>query len=75
VAARKFRDYNYTLRDALKSLAEFERRNVAQVINDIVRVVANVITVRVVGADTKDGTIPINDGVLLIAKASKGESL
>jgi len=67
--SRSVKDYVPRLRDALAAVASFERRGVLDVISDIGRMFANVITVRVIHADTDDGTIPINDGVLLITKA------
>lgn len=63
------KDYRQRMRDALKSIASFEGRAVHEVVNDVKRISANVIAIRVVHADTNNGTIPINDGVLLIAKA------
>ncbi len=63
------KDYRQRLRDALFAIASFEGRGVLDVLNDIKRFFSNVITVRVIHDDTADGTIPINDGVLLIAKA------
>ncbi|MFM0496777.1 hypothetical protein [Paraburkholderia caledonica] len=63
------KDYWQRIRDALASIASFEERAVPEVLNEVKRLFANVITIRVVHDDTNDGTIPINDGVLLIAKA------
>jgi hypothetical protein len=63
------KDYWQRMRDALASAAFFEERAVSEILNEVKRLFANVITIRVVHDDTKDGTIPINDGVLLIAKA------
>jgi hypothetical protein len=63
------KDYWQRMRDALASIASFEERSAHEVLNDVKRLFANVITIRVVHDDTKNGTIPINDGVLLIAKA------
>jgi hypothetical protein len=63
------KDYRQRLRDALASIASFEERAVLEVLSEVKRLFANVITIRVVHDDTNDGTIPINDGVLLIAKA------
>lgn len=63
------KDYRQRVRDALAAIASFERRAVFDVIGDVKRLFSNVITVRVIHADTEDGTIPINDGVLLISKA------
>lgn len=63
------KDYWQRMRDALVSIASFEERAVPEVLNEVKRLFANVVTIRVVHDDTNDGTIPINDGVLLIAKA------
>jgi hypothetical protein len=63
------RDYWQRMRDALASTASFEERAVSDILKEVTRLFANVISIRVVHDDTKAGTIPINDGVLLIAKA------
>lgn len=63
------KDFQQRVRDALIALASFENREVFDVIGDVKRLFSNIITVRVIHADTEDGTIPINDGVLLISKA------
>ena len=63
------RDFRQRLRDAIESIASYEKRATFELLRDIKHLFANVITVRVIHADTKDGTIPISDGVLLIAKA------
>lgn len=63
------KDFEQRVRDALIAVAVFEKREVFDVIGDVKRLFSNVITVRVIHADTEDGTIPINDGVLLISKA------
>lgn len=63
------RDFLQRMRDALATISGYERRESFDLIRDIKCLFANIITVRVIHADTADGTIPINDGVLLIAKA------
>jgi hypothetical protein len=63
------REFRKHFNDALIAISEFERRPIAEVVADVVRLSSNLITVRVIGADTADGTIPINDGVLLFSKA------
>lgn len=63
------KDFSQRVRDALTAIASFEKRAVLDVIGDIKGLFSNIITVRVIHADTEDGTIPINDGVLLISKA------
>lgn len=68
---RSARDYSPRIRHALLSLAAYEKRIVSDVAKDVRRILSNVITVRIIHDDTSDGTIPINDGVLLIAKAKE----
>jgi len=63
------KDFRQRVRDALIAIASFEMREMFDVIGDVNRLFSNVIAVRVIHADTEDGTIPINDGVLLISKA------
>lgn len=63
------KDFRQRVHDALIALASFEMREVFDVIRDVKGLFSNVITVRVIHADTEDGTIPMNDGVLLISKA------
>lgn len=65
------KDYWQRMRDALASIASFEERSAHEVLNEVKRLFSNVITIRVVHDDTNNGTIPINDGVLLIAKAKE----
>ncbi len=65
------KDYRQRMRDALASVASIEGREVFEVLAEVKRLFANVITIRVIHDDTTDGTIPINDGVLLIAKAKE----
>ena len=66
---RGIRDFRKRFNEALTALSEFEGRSMAEVVADVIRMSSNLITVRVIGADTVDGTIPINDGVLLFTKA------
>jgi hypothetical protein len=63
------KDFRQRVQDALIALASFEKREVFDVIRDVKGLFSNVITIRVIHADTEDGTIPMNDGVLLISKA------
>ncbi|MGN7918460.1 hypothetical protein [Lysobacter sp. 22409] len=65
------RDYEEQLKAALVSLAAYEKRNIADVVDDLVGAAVNVVAVRVIGEDTSDGSIPIEDGVLLIRKAKE----
>lgn len=65
------KDYLPRMRQALSSIVTYEGRRAADVVKDILRLFSNVITVRVIHDDTSAGTIPINDGVLLISKAKE----
>jgi len=65
------RDYAPKIRQALTSIAAYEGRLFLDVVKDVQRVLSNVMTVRVIHDDTSGGMIPINDGILLIAKAKE----
>lgn len=65
------KDYTVRMRQAVSALASYEARPVSELLKDIRQLLSNVITVRVIHDDTSNGTIPINDGVLLIAKAKE----
>lgn len=68
-ASEGLKDYKNRMRDAIQAIAGYEKREPKHVLGEILNMFSGVIAVRVIGADTKDGTIPINDGVLLIEKA------
>jgi hypothetical protein len=65
------KDYLPRFRQALLSLSVYEKRLICSVARDIRRIFLDIITVRIIHDDTADGTIPINDGVLLITKAKE----
>lgn len=65
------RDYLPRIWQALLTLASYEKRIVSEVAKDVRRILSDVVSVRIIHDDTSDGTIPINDGVLLIAKAKE----
>lgn len=65
------KDHDQRLREAIASIAAAENRTIRHVEEDIGRIFANVVSVRVIHPDTRDGTIPINDGVLLIQNAKE----
>lgn len=60
--------YNQRVSDAINSIAEFESRKPLQVLKDIDGFFSDSVRIRVVHTDVEEGTIPINDGVLLIEK-------
>lgn len=61
--------YKQRVLDAIGSLAEFEGREPTNIIQDIENFFSDSIKIRVVHSDVEGGTIPINDGVLLIEKS------
>lgn len=63
------RDYSDRIRDVLKVLSGFEDRDIIDVFNEISSFNADVIKIRVAHDDVDAGTIPIDDGILLIQKA------
>ncbi|MFG6447675.1 hypothetical protein ACG0Z6_05390 [Roseateles sp. BYS180W] len=63
------RDFRKRFNEALAAISDFEGRPVPEVVADVLLLSSSLITVRVIGADTAHGTIPINDGVLLFTKA------
>jgi hypothetical protein len=63
------KDYEDRLLDAVEAIAEFERRPPAQVIQATSHYSSDHYSVRVVHDDTAEGTIPLNDGVLLNLRA------
>jgi len=68
-ARQSLKDFSRRMWDALEAVADFERRDPADVALSIINLSSSLITVRVVGADTEAGTIPMQDGVLLFSKA------
>jgi len=62
------RDYAERVRDLLNILSEYENRDVDIIFSDISEYFSDAIKVRIVHDDVKDGTIPLEDGVLLIEK-------
>ncbi len=70
-ASPEIKDYDARLREAVETLAKFERRSVEVISNDILGKSRSIIAVRVIAEDTSNGSIPIEDGVLLIRKAKE----
>lgn len=66
---KDLKDYNQRVFDLIEVLAEFEARSSVEIIDDLSNFFADVIKVRVVHEDVKEGSIPLNDGVLLFEKA------
>lgn len=66
---RSLRDYEDRIRDAVTALAEQEGRKATEVARDVGLMSNNLVSVRVMHPDTDQGSIPLGDGVSLIAKA------
>lgn len=65
----ELRDYAQRMRDVVQAIAEYEGRSELDVSRSILNLFSSFISVRVVARDTENGTIPIDDGVLLVTKA------
>jgi hypothetical protein len=61
-------DFNDRINDLLLNLAKIEKRKVELIIDDINNYFTDQYSVRVIHSDVDDGTIPLDDGVLLIEK-------
>lgn len=65
------KDYVQRSYDLIDVLARFENRSFRDVVDDLINFHADVIKIRVVHDDVENGSIPLNDGVLLIEKAKE----
>jgi hypothetical protein len=66
---RSLRDFGERLSDALNSLAWFENRTVDLVLSDIQGLDVDFVRVRVIHEDVADGSIPLDEGVVLNERA------
>lgn len=62
-------DFRARMIDVFVSLVDFERRSLAQITKDIRGDFADHVRIRVFHSDVNEGTIPLNDGVMLNFKA------
>ncbi|ADE14119.1 hypothetical protein Nhal_0946 [Nitrosococcus halophilus Nc 4] len=67
--AQYLKDYKKRVWDIIHILSHFEERSYDDVLKDVANFYADLVQIRVVHTDVKDGSIPIEDGVLLIKKA------
>ena len=63
------RSYEQRLIEAIKSVAEFENRDTSAVVDDMTNFCSDLVKVRVIHPDVEGGTIPLEDGVLLIERS------
>jgi len=61
--------YKQRIYDALNALSEYEERSLQIIAVDITNFYSDLVKVRVVHDDVEGGSIPIDDGVLLVEKA------
>ncbi len=66
---KSIRDFSDRVLDMLQVLSEFEKRTVEDVFRDISNYFSDLIRIRISHDDVKNGSIPLDDGVLLIEKA------
>jgi len=67
--AEATRGFTQRIKEAIDTLVEFENRNAISIAEDILNFYADLVKIRVVHADVEGGTIPLDDGVLLVEKA------
>ncbi|MDD5412150.1 MAG: hypothetical protein PHF31_12190 [Methylobacter sp.] len=63
------RGFTQRIKEAIDTLVEFEKRNAIRIVEDILNLYADLVKIRVVHTDVEGGTIPLDDGVLLVEKA------
>jgi hypothetical protein len=67
--SQRFSDYDLRLAELLEALANFEQRAISEVSEDVRSVSTDVFRVRADPQVTQAGTIPLDDGVRLVAAA------
>lgn len=65
---RSIADYAERVGDVLRVVGEYERRSPLKVLEDVLGTFSGLVSVRVLGADTVAGRIPIRDGLIAVAK-------
>lgn len=63
------RDYSQRMYEVVKALSEFEVKELADILDDVVNFDSDIVKVRVMSPDVDSGSIPLSDGVLLFEKA------
>lgn len=63
------KDFDDRMADAILAIASFEKRGPNEIMKAVMGVFADQISIRVFHHDTKEGTIPLEDGILLNIKA------
>jgi hypothetical protein len=67
--SQNLKDFNDRIADAVLAITAFERRSLFEIAKDIAGYSADFISVRVLHSDVTEGSIPLNDGVLLNIRA------
>lgn len=65
---RSIADYEERVGDALRILGDYEHRSPLNLLEDVLGTFSGLVSVRVLGADTVAGRIPIRDGLIAVAK-------
>lgn len=65
----ELQDYTYRIFDVMQGLSSFEGKSIIEFARTVSSFFADCISVRVIHADVSDGTIPIDDGVILNQRA------
>jgi hypothetical protein len=65
----RLRDYSQRMYEIIQVLSEFEVKELAGILDEIVNFDSDIVKVRVMSPDVDNGSIPLGDGVLLFEKA------
>jgi len=64
-----FRDFHLRMGEVLSTLARAEKRSPPEILRDLSLAGADVVRLRLLGGDLRDGTVPLEDGALLVDRA------
>lgn len=65
----ELKDYFNRINDLLETLSDYENKDVLEILKTIQQFDADVVRIRVIHEDVENGSIPLNDGILLFEKA------
>jgi hypothetical protein len=66
---RSVADYTSRMQELISNLSIVENRSADEIVNDIINLKSDIIRIRKEGYDTRDGTIPLSEGVIMVKKA------
>jgi hypothetical protein len=64
----EYRDFALRMAEVLEAIARFEKRSQIDVLQDLSVAGADVVRVRLVGSELGDGSVPLEDGALLVER-------